>query len=370
MPEGLRPTVAILAIICFVSGTLGFAVFFGANYVSANRVTVFALGWDAEIAHAAGELAALLPLANVEVADSLAALDTKIGDASGTVILVGHGSPIGFAIAGVVIPWRDLGAMLGRGSSHTVFAAMCYSDVLRDAIPEKRFLGFASLVDVDEAAFVAAASVYGMRGNLPRAEQILGDLVQVMVAKVLGVSTHPLATLAYQTKVIRSIWHVKYNDAYTDRVTYTHPDTYLHYQYIGINSDAVLGTFNNNLVSGHMAKWRLDNAQLANIIVNGLAALGIGFVAALAIITAGVALIIGAILLVLGAAIQWFIDNVVRDEAGAGWFWLQNLWSSWWGAGFDLKIGKTWWFHFQTGIFGGQAWPLWYGGQDLGIAGW
>src|SRR3990170_566497 len=119
MPEGLRPTVAILAIICVVSGTLGFAVFFGANYVSANRVTVFALGWDAEIAHAAGELAALLPFANVEIAES-----------SGTVILVGHGSPIGFTIAGVVIPWRDLGVMLGRGSSHTVLAAMCYSDAL------------------------------------------------------------------------------------------------------------------------------------------------------------------------------------------------------------------------------------------------
>jgi len=368
MPDRLRPTLVILAAICFVSGTLGFAVFFGANYVSANRVTVFALGWDAEIAHAAGELAALLPFANLEVADSLAALDTEIGDASGTVILVGHGSPVGFTIAGVVIPWRDLGAMLGRGSSHTVFAAMCYSDTLRDAIPQKRFLGFASLVDVDEAAFMAAASVYGMRGNLPRAEEILGDLFQIMVDKFLGVSTHPLETLAYQTKQIRGIWHVKYNDAYVDHVEYTHPDTYNHYTWIGVDSSTAL--VGNNLIAGHIPRSSLDNALIAQAIGAALAGFGVAISVALYVITSGIAALITLYLILVGYGMQWFVDNVVRDEARAGWFWLQNLWVAWYGTGLDMKLGKTWWVRFQIAFGWAGIWPLWYGGKDLGIGGW
>ena len=353
----------------FVSGAMGVMIV-GATYVSANRVTILLLDSDAAATHAAHELAALLPFAERKAATSLDTMTDTSERTFGTIVIVGHGTEDGIMVADRPLSWQELGQLLSVGPSHTIMVAACYSDAVRDAIPHKRFLGFASLVDVDEAAFVAAATIYGLRGNLVRAQALFSDLFEIMVEKIVGASSHPLATLGYQTKIIRGIWHVKYNDAYVDHVTYTHPDPYINYRYIGVNSEAVLGTFARNLVSGHMAKWRLDNGQLANIIVTGLGALGIGFLAALTIITAGVALIVGALLFLLGAGIQWFIDDIVRDESGAGWFWMQNLWSSWWGVGFDLKIGQSWWFHYQNILGGSQAWPLWYGGQTLGIDGW
>ncbi len=371
MPEGPRPIIAIVAIVSvigFVSGTYGFAAFFGSNYVSANRVTVFTLGSDAQIDHAAEELAALLPFARMQAVDSLAALDEGTGDASGTVILVGHGFSTGFGIAGVAVPWRDLGIILHKGPSHTVLVAMCYSDALRDAIPEKRFLGFASLVDVDEAAFVAAASVYGMRGNLPQTEQILDDLSQIMVDKFLGVSTHPLETLAYQTKQIRGIWHVKYNDAYVDHVEYTHPDTYNHYTWIGIETSTAL--VGNNLIAGHIPRSSLDNALIAQAIGAALSGFGVAISVVLNVITSGIAALITLYLILVGLGMQWFVDNVVRDEGRSGWFWLQNLWVAWYGTGLDMKLGKTWWVRFQIAFGWAGIWPLWYGGKALGIDGW
>lgn len=170
------------------------------------------------------------------------------------------------------------------------------------------------------------------------------------------------AFLGYYTKSVRGIWHVKWSDQYGYYVAYTHPDTYIHYPWIGVESS--VGLEGNNLAAAHIPKSVVDTYNLANIIGAGL-----GGVVAGAVITGIIGIIVGALVFLAGVIAAVFVDWYIRDEEGAGWLWLQNWWGSWYGTGTDLKIGSFMWLRFGIAFGIPYYYPLWYGGRALGFDG-
>lgn len=156
---------------------------------------------------------------------------------------------------------------------------------------------------------------------------------------------------------------MKYSDSYCCKVGYTHPDTYKNYPWIGIESSASLT--GSNLFVAHIPESTLDGLDLFQIISSGLAGIAIGIA-----LSGIVGLLVGGFVLVLGVLINDIIINkYIRDEAQAGWMWLQNFGSAWWGFGSDIKVGKIMWFRFGETLNVPYAYPLWYGGKELGING-
>lgn len=363
---------ALLIVSSFLLGGVGLAWAFDTAALQTNRVTVLAVGGDRAITHSTGVLADEIPFAQVRKVASLDSLALSAERAPGTTIVVGHGEEEGLRVRGEIIPWPRLGDMLSSSPSHTILMAACFSEGLRSSLTERTFFGFIGLVDVDEAALLIASLVYGFRGNFQKVEDLLSSAFEIMTEKAFGISDRPMEVLyhfPYQTKKIREVWHVKYRDSYLNPVEYTHPDNYLHYTYIGRESRAVLGSVSNNLVVGHIPKTYLDVKQLLDGIAIVFAAAVVGGLLA-GIIGGLVAGLIAAIILVVGIGIDFIVNNYIRDEAGAGWMWVQNVWSAWWGFGGDFKIGGIMWFHARA-VWGiPMFWPLWYGGNYLGLEGW
>ncbi len=342
-----------------------------------SRVTVIALGWNDAIAHTTGDLERLLPFAGIVKTESLDSFASwMMREGYGTVVLVGHGVEEGIVISGELVLWDSFGAMLQDSPAHTVLLAACYSQLAGSALSGKEFFGFSRLVDVDEAAYLTAAMVYGYRGNTEKIRELFGELFDIMVEKLLETSDHPRLTLWHNppyTKRIRGTWHVRHSDVYGFGIEYTHPDTYVHYPWIGYNWGGTLGSLSNNLAVGQLKKSDLDAGFLAGAIST---AGGIISAVIAALIGSGVgapiAAILAGVLLLAGLALMVFTDFYVRDESGAGWVWFQNVWQAWYGRGFDMKIGGFMWIGL-TQIFGiiSLPLPLWYGWEPwLGIDGW
>ena len=78
--------------------------------------------------------------------------------------------------------------------------------------------------------------------------------------------------------------------------------------------------------------------------------------------------IIGLILALVEITETLFIEIYMRDEQGASWIVYKDWKFGLFGYQYDIKIGKFMWIrvYFSTMIF---AWPLWYGGRELGHAG-
>ena len=341
--------------------------------VGADRqVTALAMGGDEAVDHAVLELQTLAPSVEVRTIASWNDLLDSVAAMRGTLILIGHGVPDGLELSTTIVPWTTLGDKLREGPHHTVLVLACYSGALGPYLSAKRFLGFRGLVDVDEAAYLAAGVLHALRGDRERSDRLTKDLVEVMGDKAAGRSSHPLLTLThtgYATKLIRGIWHVRVNPYYQANVRYTHPDTYIHYHDIGIEWSGTLGSLEQNLLAGHIPKSRLDSISDIYSLAFILSSPFVGLVVR-ALLTTGFGALVGAII----AAFGWYLHTIVekiRDESSSGWVWIQNRWQAWWGEGMDIKTGSLMWFR-MTFLFGQLLVPyaLWYGGTDLGIEGW
>ncbi len=369
-----KSLVRMLAVVVTVGVLLG-AVFVpslaSAEGIRASGVTIVAIGWDEATAYASAEAQRLLPFARAVSFESFDSFETWMAEGYGTLLIISHGLREGLAVSGKLVPWDALGTALEGSPAHTVLLAACYSQAANSGLSGRLFHGWSRLVDVDEAVYTSAALVYAFRGNVEKARELTGELTEIMWAKFFGISDRPLLTLhttsyPYATKHIRGIPHVKHSDSYTYPVEYTHPDTYVHYPWIGTNWGGTLT--GSNLIVGQLKKSDLDALNL----VGALSTFGgiVGAVVAFILITLA-SVIVAAVLLAVGLTLTLLIDLLVRDEGGAGWAWVQNVWSAWYGSGLDLKIGGVWWFNVDAYIWGPSIYPLLYGWEPyLGIDGW
>ncbi len=356
----LGRTVAVVLVAIFALGGMQMALALDPGLLQTQRVSVVIVGWDPALAHTTEELSHNLPFAGIERVSSIESLPAAIDRAYGTLIIVGHGTEDGMLLGGETVPWESFGLILREGPAHTFLLAACYSQALRSEIPGRSFFGFSGLVDVDEAAFLVATLVYAFRGNFQKAQELLLTVFEIMVQKAFGTSSHPLETLThttYQTKVIRDIWHVKYDSS--PFVDYTHPDDKIHYN-IGINDN--WWRWGSNLFAYHIGKDELDLTQLLLPFIVGLALAGI--------FTGWASTILAGIIALAGLTAELFIILYVTDENGGGWFWVADHWTQWYGEGYSVKFGEFMWVQFNQ-VFGiPYVLPLWYGDYRLGIDGW
>lgn len=187
--------------------------------------------------------------------------------------------------------------------------------------------------------------------------------MDILTDKVRNPERNVLEVLGYTIKQVRGIWHVKYNDQYGYYVKYTHPDTYVHYTWIGVESNVAL--HGNNLDVGHIPKSVIDTYNLGAMLSAAVASAALA-----AWLTGGVGALAGLLVAAAGVMASTFVEWYVRDEIGAGWIWSQNAWNDWYGAGVDIKMGGFTWC--RVGVVLWVSWylyPLWYGWQYLGIDG-
>ncbi|MHA1583547.1 MAG: hypothetical protein ACTSYM_13760 [Candidatus Baldrarchaeia archaeon] len=72
--------------------------------------------------------------------------------------------------------------------------------------------------------------ITAVKGNVEKTpKKLLKELTEIMVGKIVEPWKYKL-WLLYETKLIRGIWHVKYDPYLPDVVGYTHPDYYVHYE--------------------------------------------------------------------------------------------------------------------------------------------
>lgn len=323
-------------------------------------IVILRLGEDEAITYTSQRIESFLENALVFSVHNLNKLQRILQKTIGYIIYIGHGSEAGLTLGPSIVSWKDITRFIDESPSPVHLLASCFSKSVQ--VSGKFVYGFGELVDVDEAAMWVTLLYYGLEQRLDRIPEILEYFTKILINKV----THPeesfRAFLGYYIKSVRGIWHVKWNDQYGYYVKYTHPDTYQHYTWIGVESSA--GLTGNNLAVSHIPKWVLDSYDLASIIAFGLAAVAVGsYLAGL------VGFIVGAIIFLVGLVVSLIVDWYIRDEMGAGWQWQQNWWSSWYGSGSDFKIGSIMWMSAGS-VFGYPYWyPLWYGGRDLGIDG-
>jgi hypothetical protein len=276
----------------------------------------------------------------------------------GYVIYVGHGYPEGLMLGSSLFSWSEIENLIKESPSRVHFIAACYSSNVQAS--NKFIFGFKGLVDVDEAAMWITALYYWFEKQTEKIPKVVNYFVGILTDKVRNPERNVLEVLGYTIKQVRGIWHVKYNDQYGYYVEYTHPDTYVHYTWIGAESNVLL--YGNNLFVGHVPKSVVNSLDITSVLVSAFGPI------ALAVTTAS---IVGALVLAFaGVSAYIFAQYILKDEVGAGWAWLQNIWSEWYGAGYDIKVGKLMWCRFVSVFWVSfNLYPLWYGGRELGIDG-
>lgn len=341
------------------------------------------LSGDREVRYTANKMGSLMQNAiiirNQDLFSSLLLLR-----AVAEVIYVGHGAAQGIQVGHDLVSWDGFANMISHIPSRAITVASCYSehvvDIVRQKTPHRAILGFKGAVDVDEAAYLSAMYQAYLRGDTKRPVKLMAELTTVMFGKIFDPDQYHLWTLLVHG--VRGIWWVNYLDyqSYDLKVAYTHPNTYksvdsvLYYD-IGVNEDTCISGW--NFIAHHIPEDTVTALILGIPIGGALITLAIklaiyfGWIPEPAIKLSGAILaIIGFILVLMG----WAISALVKDEKGAGWDYFANLhvvrlfgipiFVEW-----DYKIGRSWWFHCQW--FGPTVniYPLWYGGNDLGIGG-
>ncbi len=282
----------------------------------------------------------------------------------GDLILVGHGTYEGLSIDHKIVKWRDVSKLLEFTVASHIYVASCFSNQLQKySRSNNRFIyTFKGIVDVDIASYVVSSMVYHSHGNNNKAVELLNKLSHIMLEKILEPWKHVFWFL-YETKKWRNIWWVKWSDRYSEYVEYTHPDTYIHYTWIGVNNRVTL--YGDNLVVTHYAKSELDHAEMVNSITDIIVGAIIG-----ASLGGWVGAIVGAITALLLYSANVFINNYLRDESGSGWAIVKDKVEDWYHIEFDLKFGKLMWIHVYLLKFGwATAWFTGIGGRGLGYAG-
>jgi len=286
--------------------------------------------------------------------------------AVGEVIYVGHGTQQGIKIRSNVVSWEKFAKEIHHVPSKTIYVAACYSENLAKIEKTKMVFGFKGLVDVDEAAYLTTATMAATKGDVEKAGKLLRELTQIMIGKIVEPWKYKL-WLLYETKQIRGIWHVKYDPYLPDVVDYTHPDYYVHYKdQINIddwwekeNSDH---NFYTAMVPRSISGWAAE-AMMAAL----FAYVGAHFGGPLgAAICAAAGIIVGYL---AG-------DQILKDEKGVIWYWMKDwtvkkLWWNIYRIEWDWKMGAMcWWHYYGIGVpecHTGVTWPLWYGGNLLGL---
>ncbi|MGB9854051.1 MAG: hypothetical protein ACPLRY_04505 [Candidatus Bathyarchaeales archaeon] len=322
---------------------------------------IIALGDDKAITYTVERIKSFVSTAYLFSISNVEQFKLILQKSLGYVIYVGHGYPEGLMLGSSLLSWSEIENLIKESPSRTHFIAACYSSTLQ--VSNKFIFGFKGFVDVDEAAMWITALYYWFEKQPEKIPRIVKYFVDILTDKVRNPERNVLEFLGYTIKQVRGIWHVKYNDQYGYYVKYTHPDTYVHYTWIGVESNVAL--HGNNLDVGHIPKSVVDTYNLGAMLSAAVAS------AALAAWLGGwTGALVGAIVAAAGVIVSTFVDWYVKDELGAGWVWSQNVWNDWYGAGVDIKMGGFMWCRF--GIVLWASWylyPLWYGWRDLGIDG-
>jgi hypothetical protein len=131
-------------------------------------------------------------------------------------------------------------------------------------------------------------------------------------------------------------------------IKYDHPDVYDTYN-IGVNEDKSLK--GDNKIHIHIAKYHIEDAK-AKVDLGSVIASAVQFILALLAypevgwVTAAVVAVITAALWLLNRTIQYFLNDVLQDETGAGWMWA-------WGFGGWLIFQ---WFWVSFGAWRDIGW--------------
>lgn len=398
----------------------------GPNIASAFMPTIRAgaivasLGTDTVITHATDQIRLFIPNAVFVSVSTVDQLRAAANSGLGEIIYVGHGLPEGLEVGSTLVGWQDVQTIVKNSPSQVFLFAACYS--LLAQVAGKVVFGSKGLVDVDEAAMWVTSLYYSLENQASKIPAIFAYFFQILVQKIVNPAGQLLAFLGgakgqvcccccpipmsqpmvaaqsvspdcgggggggvppnscwtigtltnnYCLALIQNIWHVHYNTLTTNTVFYTHPDVYVNYK---IGYDDQFTVAGNNLVASHLAKDDLSNLGLGITVSTVLSGAVLGAIIGttiLPVLGTAVGALIGAIVGLLGYILQsQIIDRYVRDETQAGWMWLQNWYNDWTGSGSDIKLGGIGWFHFGVSLGIPFAYPLWYGGQDLGISGW